>query len=142
VPSNLRRQRLIATLDAEVARMLVQKREQLAAAASAAPSDGDGGPQTLIDILLGLRDDAGRTLTDRQLRDHIMTCGLPVLALPPDPAALTRGGVQLPDGRARDDVDGAGLGAAHARAEPGAPAPPARRAGCCLRAVHGRAAVA
>ncbi|MBE7449629.1 MAG: cytochrome P450 [Kofleriaceae bacterium] len=65
LPANRRLRAAVARLDATVLRVIAQRR---AALARGADDRGD-----VLSILLEARDDDGQALTDRQLRDEIMT---------------------------------------------------------------------
>jgi cytochrome P450 len=61
IPGNRRYRRALASLDREVDRIIAERR------------DGDRGGNDLLALLLEARDDDGRPMSDRQLRDEIAT---------------------------------------------------------------------
>ncbi|UQA56522.1 cytochrome P450 [Polyangium aurulentum] len=63
-PANLRFQRAVRTLDRLVFALIDEARR-------ASPSDGQ--PTTLLRLLVEARDESGRAMTDRQLRDELIT---------------------------------------------------------------------
>jgi cytochrome P450 len=63
-PGNLRYAVAVRALDRLVYRLIDERR--------AAARDGEAG-ENLLAMLLGARDDAGRGMTDRQLRDEVLT---------------------------------------------------------------------
>lgn len=64
-PANLRFKKAIRALDEVVLRIVGERRR--------AAAEGDAGPNDLLGMLMASRDDADGTMSDRQLRDEIMT---------------------------------------------------------------------
>src|SRR5262249_17535352 len=65
LPRHLRAQRQLKRLDAIIYRMIGERKAQLAR--------GDAPGHDLLSLLLTARDDMGRAMSDRQLRDELIT---------------------------------------------------------------------